>query len=156
MRVCVSWVWCFAGGHIDRHLQESTGLIDPLTCVFAHSQGVGLGRNTTYLQRVWPVCVCARVCVCREGVTGAQMSECVSVRCRNRHTYIQTHVLLHPTGTGSDVCAYDSSHKKLLFWHKFYGPSAKSYELCNVETLTDQDQMWLCVHGGTSILTIND
>ncbi len=56
------------------------------------------------------VCMHVRVCVFSEGVTGAQVSERASVRCSNLHTYTQTHVLLHPTGTGSGVCvcAYDS------------------------------------------------
>lgn len=104
MCVCVSWVWCFAGGHVDRHLQESTGLIDPLTYVCLHTRKALVWAETPLICRGCGQCACVHACVFAEGVTGAQMSECVSVRRRNLHTYTQTHVLLHPTGTGSDVC----------------------------------------------------
>lgn len=92
------------------HLQESTGLIDPFMYVCLHTCKALVWAETPLIYRGSGQCACVHacvsvyVCVFAEGVTGAQVSECVSVLCSNLHTYTQTHVLLHPSGTGSGVC----------------------------------------------------
>lgn len=109
-------------------------------------------KHHLFAEGVASVRVCTRVCLQREWPAPKCPSASVS------DVEISTHTLKHmccstPLELGQ-MCVRMILHiRNCCFDRSFYGPSAKSYELCDVETLTDQDQMWLrelkCLHTHT-------
>lgn len=143
--------------------QISTGKHRPYwptyICVFAHLQGVGLGRNTTYLQREWPVCVCVRTRMCLQREWPAPKCPSASVSA----VEISTHTLKHicystPLEQGQVCvcvrmilhirnCCFDRSFMALLLKAMHY--VMQSHWLTKTKCVC----VCVCVCGGTLVLS---